>query len=252
MTPNLFLLGAGKCGTTTVHHALSLIPDVHTCKPKEPSFFCSYFNVVGDPISYFNLFDSPARWRCDASHVYFSNPETPPVLKALFPEARFILILRDPVERAFSLFRHNRRLFHRDGRPFELAETFEEALECEDARLADPAFPRTCRQYLWNFAYAESSRFDVQIRRYFDLYPRERFHIATLDELKADPFAYAQSVAGFLDVGLPDGFAYAPKNLSEGGAQMSAKCRAYLEDRLSGVRERTDALAGRPLDWSRG
>ena len=102
MLPNLFILGAGKCGTTSLYHILRQHKDIHVSSIKEPSFFCWYFQVVKDPITYFHLFDSNARYRLEASHVYMSNPETAPVLKALFPQAKFIVTLRNPKKR--SLF----------------------------------------------------------------------------------------------------------------------------------------------------
>jgi len=144
-------------------------------RPKEPSFFCSYFQVVSNPIDYFRLFDSSCRWRGDSSHLYLSNPETAPILHALFPEARFIVILRDPRARAHSLYRHMRRYKHEDGEPLELLESFEEALLAEEHRYTDAGFPRSCRQYFWNFMYCRSGLYDLQLERYFKLYGRDKF-----------------------------------------------------------------------------
>src|SRR5205823_7828937 len=132
--PNLFVLGAGKCGTTTLHNLLSLHPSIVMSKPKEPSFWCRSFQVVKNPMEYFSLFSvrngATAIYRGESSHVYFSNPETAEVIAALFPDAKFIVILRDPMQRAYSLYRHMRRGNH------ESIPTFHEALVKEDERLA--------------------------------------------------------------------------------------------------------------------
>jgi hypothetical protein len=113
--PNLFILGSGKCGTTTLYDIISEHPEISVSKIKEPSFFCSHFQVIKNPIEYFNLFTPPARYLAEASHVYFSNPETATVLRDLFPEAKFLIILRAPKARAQSLYQHMRRTILDDG-----------------------------------------------------------------------------------------------------------------------------------------
>jgi len=162
MLPNVFILGAGKCGTTSLYHILRQHQDIHISSIKEPSFFCSYFQMVKDPITYFRLFNSDARYRLDTSHVYMSNPETAPVLKGLFPQAKFIVILRDPKKRAYSLYLHMRRFNHHDGQPFEDLTDFVAALKAEEERYASATFFENCRQYFWNFMYCRSSLYDQQ------------------------------------------------------------------------------------------
>ena len=183
--PNLFILGAGKCGTTSLHHALSGHPQIHLARVKEPTFFSSGFQIVSNPIDYFNLFPKSEGKRLygEASHAYLSAPEAAPVLRQLFPDARFLLIVRDPVQRAHSLYRHMRRYRH------EHLSTFEKALAAEDARFANPKFRANCPQYFWNYMYVRSSRYDVQLRRYLDLFPRSQFFVLTLGEWAAEPRA---------------------------------------------------------------
>ncbi|WP_298352701.1 sulfotransferase [Rhodoblastus sp.] len=252
LTPNLFILGAGKSGTTTLSVALMRHPDIHLNAVKEPSFFCSYFQVVKNPIDYFNLFDSPARYRVDASHVYLSNPETPPVIRALFPKARFIVILRDPKNRAYSLFRHMRRFTCEDGLPYEDIPDFVTALEKEDERFLSESFLENCRQYFWNYMYCRSSKYDEQIERYLSLFNRSQFHFLSLAELSRDPLSAIKDIAKFLDI------RYAPFrsikswkfNADEAADPRPAAAEKILNAALDGVTQRTDRLVGRKLDWS--
>jgi sulfotransferase family protein len=250
MSPNLFVLGAGKCGTTSLHHILSQFPDVQVTTPKEPSFFCSYFNVVSNPIEYFNLFDQSYTWRCDCSHVYFSNPETAPVISSLFPEARFILIFRDPAQRAYSLYNFMRRHVHADGQPLEQATTFLEALRDEEHRIRDPEFFDNCRQYYWNFLYTESSRYDIQLKRYMDLYDRDRFHFLSLAELSHEPEKSIRKIAAFLQMDFPRKLSLEAKNVAPSHPPICTETASILEERLKGVTSRTDAMTGVDLDWS--
>lgn len=250
-TPNLFILGAGKCGTTSLYELLRRHPDIHVCDPKEPSFFCSHFQVVRNPIDYFRLFDSARRYRVDASHVYFSNPETPPVLHALFPDAKFLIILRDPRARAHSLYRHMRRALLADGQPIETVGRFHDALLLEAMRHRSPEFAATCRHYLWNQLYMRSSCFDEQIARYFALYPRGRFLVMSLAEFHRDAERTTQAVADFLDLdrggfGTGSHVANAAPDQEPYDAASGAMMEAYFGD----LTARVDRLVGRALDWS--
>lgn len=252
MTPNLFILGAGKCGTTTLYDILGQHQDIHVSRIKEPSFFCSYFQVVRDPISYFRLFESKARYRLDASHVYFSNPETAPVLRALFPDARFVIILRHPKNRAYSLYRHMRRSVHADGQAMEEIPDFAAALRAETERYASPEFFANCRHYFWNFMYCRSSYYDEQLSRYLGLFDRAQFCVLTLADLAADPLAATYRIMEFLELDRSDlpRFTFPVSNADEPHANFSEESSSLMEETFAGLIDRTERLVGRQLDWS--
>ena len=250
-TPNLFVLGAGKCGTTSLHRLLNRHPDIMACTPKEPTFFCSYFQVVRDPVGYFNLFDASKRYRVDASHAYLSNPETPPLLRDLFPDAKFLISLRQPKARAHSLFQHMRRALHEDGRPLELVESFHRCLQLEAERFQSPEFLSQCRQYFWNFMYMRSSVYDVQMERYFSLFPRDRFLVMSLAEIQQHPDRIMGSIGEFLGVD-PAGFGprMPTSNFAPAYPGFDPACEALMEAHFGDLTARVDGLVGRPLDWS--
>ena len=253
-TPNHLIMGAGKSGTTSLFDALRHHHDIHAAREKEPTFFVEQFQVIADPLAYFRLFDSPKSYRMEASHAYFSNPSTARTLKSLFPDAKFILTLRDPKRRAHSLFRHMRRLRHAgDGLPLETIADFAEALRAEPDRAVSPAFRDPCRHYLCNFLYARSSRYDLQIERYRQHFDPRQFHILTLAELRADPPRALEGIARFLDID-PAPFATATfpaKNTNPAGNETpSEDAMRILDAELNGVTERMDEIAERKLDWS--
>ena len=131
--------------------------------------------------------------------VYVTNPETAPVLKALFPQAKFIVTLRDPKQRAYSLYLHMRRFKHHDGQPFEDLRDFVAALRAEEERYTSTTFFANCRQYFWNFMYCRSSLYDQQLSRYLSLFDKEQFHVLSLAELATDPISATKKIAAFLD-----------------------------------------------------
>jgi hypothetical protein len=252
MKPNLFILGSGKCGTTSLFNILGRHHEIHASAIKEPCFFCDYFRIVNDENTYYQLFDSPARYRMEASHVYFSNPPTAPALKELFPNAKFIITLRHPKNRAYSLFRHMRRAIHADGQPLEDLPDFAAALRAEAHRYASTSFFKNCRQYFWNFMYCRSSLYDLQLRRYFSLFHRDQFHILSLAELASDPASTTGKIAAFLDLdqaSLPQ-FDFQVSNHGGPYEPFCAKSNKLMDAAFAGLTERTDHLVGRHLDWS--
>jgi Sulfotransferase domain len=217
-------------------------PQIFMSRVKEPSFFCSYFQVVKDPITYFQLFTPAAGQTAigEASHVYLSNPESAAVIHALFPAARFILIFRSPTERAYSLYHWAR---HANLEPLA---TFEEAIEAEGQRYADADFFRKCPQYFWNFMYVRSSYFHLQWQRYLRLYSREQFFALSLNELANDPLHWMQRVFGFL--GVDSTFSPTIEHLNSlAYPPLSAETQRRLDDHFQEVFSATDALAGREL-----
>ena len=247
MAPNLFILGAAKCGTTSLHDYLGQHPDIHACWWKEPTFFNSPFQNVRNPLQYFKLFDSPKRFRLDSSVAYLVNPATPPVLRSLFPNARFIVSLRNPSARAYSLYRNNR------FGEWEDMPTFLEALEAEAERHASVEFLQTCRWDFWTYLYCHSSLYDEQLERYFALFDRKQFHIITLAELSRDPLSTTESILRFLELDPAPArhFKFETKNRHEDTKpSYDPRCDEIMARAFEGLTARTDRLVGRRLDWS--
>lgn len=241
--PNFFILGAGKCGTTSLYHALKQHPQIHLSAIKEPTFFTSGFQVVSNPMQYFRLFpemEGKTRYG-EASHAYFSSFETALVLRQLFPEARFLLILRNPVHRAHSLFQHMKRNGH------ETLATFEQALEEEEFRFADPLFRRNCPQYFWNYMYVRSSRYDLQFGNYLRHFPARQFFVLTLGEWSSDPAHWQREIFVFLGVDPSIRVSTEPQNQAAYLPVLRGETRAMLAERFAGVRERVEARIGRVM-----
>lgn len=106
--PNLFVIGAAKSATTSLWRYLDTHPDVFMAQLKEPHFF-SRGGVDGIPVAktedaYLALFAGAgqAAYRGEASVSYLWDPEAPAAIEAWAAEAKIIVSLRDPVERAYS------------------------------------------------------------------------------------------------------------------------------------------------------
>jgi len=240
--PNFFVLGAGRCGSTTLYSMLRQHPQIFMPKLKEPSFFCSYFQVVKDPISYFNLFTPTEEQFAigEASHVYLSNPGSAKVIHALIPSAKFILIFRNPTERAYSLYHWARKGKH------EPLGSFEEAIEAEEQRYSSAEFFQNCSHYFWNFMYVRSSYFHLQWERYLRFYAPRQFFPLSLNELVSDPLHWIQRIYDFL--GVDRSFAPNVEHLNIGGYEpMPAETKLRLDEQFKEVISATHDLAGRDM-----
>lgn len=194
--PNFFILGAAKSGTTSLYHYLNQHPEIFMSRVKEPTFFCEDFQVVKNPITYFELFDNVKNEKVigEASHAYLSDPKSPRILKALFPNAKFAIILRNPAERAHSLYLHMRKY------NYEKIPTFESALQKEDSRFLSDEFKKSNPQSFYNFMYFRSGLYGEQIKRYFNFFNKDQFIILKMSDLEIDFALTLEKVFLFLGV----------------------------------------------------
>ena len=137
--PNLLIVGAAKCGTTSLHNYLKQHPDIFMSKQKEPHFLINS-DIGEDRIhkaitvleDYEDLFktDSIYKYKGESSVMYLAFPEfsIKNIKKYLDPDVKIIIMLRNPVERAFAGYLHNLRY-----NPSENL-SFEEAFEKSEAR----------------------------------------------------------------------------------------------------------------------
>jgi len=118
--PNLLIVGAAKSGTTSLHNYLNQHNDVFMCNPKEPHFLIN--DEIGiqripigisDKIAYEKLFleGEGLKYRGESSVMYLMYPEIviPKIKEHLGSEVKIVIMLRNPVERAYSGYQHVKR-----------------------------------------------------------------------------------------------------------------------------------------------
>lgn len=199
---NAFIVGAAKSGTTSLYYLLEQHPEVCTPAVKEPNYF-SNISDSGDPAApgagpgddstvwtgslqqYHDLYRPTKQHtlKLDASVSYLYSNTAAKQIAAYDPESRIIMVLRNPIERAFSHYKH----LLRDGRE---TASFEEALELEQSRIAKG----------WEFSWhlTAMGMYSQQIQRYLDHFDARQLHIITLEDLKKDPSAVITDITTFL------------------------------------------------------
>lgn len=217
--PNFLVLGAAKCGTTSLCAALARHPDVFFSEPKEPVFFEREYEQGLDYYweEYFSGWDGQSA--VGEGRVYnLYLPFVPPRIRESLPEARLICILRDPVERAHSHW------WHRVTRGYE-RRSFEEVVREELAELAagDPfqvaGDPETWKRNFFpgtrgthadvrEVRFLEMGHYADQLRRYFDLFPTERLRVLFFEELVPEGDGRAEADPTLRREALRDLFAF--------------------------------------------
>lgn len=203
--PNFFLVGASRAGTTSLWHYLVEHPQVYmpwrSGAEKEPSHFCEltprWARLYRDRDRYLELFNEATDQHLaigEASTPYLVAPEAPARIRRAYPDAKIIMVLRNPAERAYSLYRFLCVI------GAEWATTFEKALSLEPERMADERFMRENRLWYGLFQYFNSGLYSAQVARYLEAFPREQVEIILYDDLQADSLGTVQRVYRFLGV----------------------------------------------------
>jgi hypothetical protein len=182
----------------------------------------------------------------DDSPYYLFHPLVPGRVAKDLPSAKLIVLLRNPVDRAYSHYNHE----HRRGRE---TLSFEDAMAKEEERLegevermeADRSYVSYAHQ---RFSYLTRGRYADQLERWFDLMPRERFLVMQSEDMFRDPRSAFDRTLEFL--GLPamelEGFDV----FNPGGySSMDGHTRERLEDHYRPHNERLFRLLGNEFDW---
>lgn len=184
MLVDFMIIGAQKCGTTTLAEQLGTHPQICFCQTKEPCYFNQATDWRAGLAAYHSLYKPlPGQLCGEASTTYTFLPEWAETHKRLFeynPQLKLLYIMRHPVERVISNYAHR------------LVRSTVHATPAQ-AVFADPV-------------YLNRSRYGVQLRPYFQLFGREQMKLLVFEEYITDPVTHLQEIADFLGI-QRDGFA---------------------------------------------
>ena len=227
--PQLIIPGAMKAGTTSLFAYLAGHPGLVPAREKEVHYFDMNFHR--GPGWYARQFPrQPAAATglpFESSPYYLFEPRVPARIRDLVPDAKFVVLLRDPVARAFSHYHNNRRL----GRE---PLSFEDALDAEEERLAGEeerllADPRAVSLAHKHFSYVRRGLYAEQLVRWRACFPAERMLVVDAGRLFADPRGVVAEVLAFLGVEPWEPANVAARNEGGHGAAMQAETRERLE-----------------------
>ena len=259
LLPDFIIIGGQKCGTTTLYDNVVKHPMVGKSYRKEVHYFNHNFKrglnwyranfpTVFSKIWRKGFLRQPYKVG-EATPYYIFHPLAAQRAHNLVPNAKLILLLRNPVDRAYSHYQMEVRRGNED------LPTFEEALEKEEARLAnyeaelkkDPLY--YCFSH-HHHAYKGRGRFAEQLAVWDKYYPREQMLILTSSELSAKPTETYNRLFEF--TGLPH-FDLGELKRSNVGKydKMKPETRQYLVDYFRPHNQRLYEMVGRDLGWDK-
>jgi hypothetical protein len=185
--------GAQKSGTTALNYYLKRHPRIALPIKKELHFFDNDDLFAGGNVSYEPLHGMfrptrPGSIAGENTPIYLYWRPSLPRIRNYNPGMNFIVILRNPIERAFSQWNMQRS---REHEPLD----FVDAVQAEGRRIADVA-PKQLRK----FSYLDRGRYADQLERAFRLFPRERFLILKYETFRARQREMVDEVFRFLNL----------------------------------------------------
>lgn len=182
--PNFIIIGAGKCGTTSLHNYLNQHPDIYLCPQKETYFFVpdhirskfQPWGAITNLEDYTNLFRDASQDNIigEISTTYYRHAETAKKIYQIIPQVKIIAILRDPANRAFSDY----QMHFRKGNE---KEDFASIISPEN-RYIKPGF-----------YYSE-------LIPYFEVFPKEQIKILLFTDLVKNPTSFIKDLFEFIEV----------------------------------------------------
>ena len=258
LVPDFIIIGAQKCGTTTLYTNLVKHPWIKPALEKEVHFFdAAYSKGLNWYRAHFpSTFYKQYVWQVyrrtlvtgEASPYYIFYPHAPRRIFETLPQVKLIVLLRNPVDRAYSHYQHQIQR----GRE---TLSFEAALEAEPERLAGEAAKiladggYTSFNHV-HFSYLARGIYADQLAAWREYFSPERMLILNSERFFADSPAVLNQVTGFL--GLPAWQAAELKKRNRGQYEkMEPAARARLVDYFRPHNQRLYDLLGARFDWDR-
>ena len=191
--PDFFLVGAPKCGTTALYAMLGSHPEIFVSPIKEPDYFAADIRaaVLGERATndwsrYLDLFSAaaPTQRVGEGSVSYLASRVAAKAIHEWRPDARILMVLRDPADR---LFAHYRAAVAAGATRAKFPEWLDAAVAREKTETA-PIGP------------VAAGRYGVNVKRYLDVFPSTQIHIVDYEDFVAEPAAALRGIFRFLGV----------------------------------------------------
>ncbi|MDN5790585.1 MAG: sulfotransferase [Micrococcales bacterium] len=256
LAPSFIMVGASRCGTTSLFRALNAHPAVvrptvnkgvryFDLNPtKSWAWYLGHFPLRRTAQARAQGYGPPMAF--EASGYYVVHPYAVPRIATALPDVKLVAMFRDPVERAYSAWKHE------TARGFEW-EPFERALELEDARMLgevermsrNPDYESFCHRHQ---SHRLRGQYADQLERMWAHLPRDQVHVLQSEAFFAEPEHEFNRLLDFLGLPrfLPDAF---DRHNARPSSPMADSVRRRLEDHYAPYNERLEKMLGEQLRW---
>lgn len=257
LLPDYLIIGAAKCGTSSLYEYLVRHPNVDSGVGKEIYFFDLNYNKGTNwyrtffPFSFQRTISKIFAEKFvvgEATPRYLDHPYAPQRIKKIIPNVKLIILLRNPIDRAYShwnmMVGHKRENF-----------SFEDAIKNEKKRISglfekmekDESY--YSREYYW-YGYLDRGIYVKKIKKWMEIFPKNQFLILKSEDLFTDPSEIFKRTQKFLDIPI--------SNLSEYGSfrkgvyknsSMEPKTRKELNEFFQPYNDELYKLIGQNFAW---
>lgn len=249
--PDFMIIGTQKGGTTSLYSYLVQHPQIAPVLKKEIHYFSNHYRHGPSWYrAHFPLRSALAAGAVtgEATPYYLYHPHAPARAAKLLPDVKLILLLRDPVERAFSHFNMDKRWFGNGD------ESFEEALAKEESRIGPP-LQRMLQQPQWNSSIVQNCSllergiYLPQILRWAQHYPRESMLILKSEDFFHNANALTRQVWEFLGLQVQPLADDTAQNTGTYNKTLAPETEARLRDYFQPHNEALYEYIGRDMGW---
>ena len=257
--PDFLIIGAQKCGTSSLYFNLCRHPQIRPAFTKEVHFFDNNFDKGA--IWYRKHFHTTLYKKTaekingekiitgESSPAYLFNPNVPARVKELMPGTKLIVCLRNPVDRAYSHYNHYKRQGLENLSFQDAIDKEEERLKGEfDKILADKNY------YSFNYnhySYKARGIYIEQLMRWMEIFPRSQILVIRIEDYYNNPDAEYKKVLDFMNIKNWSFPRYRKYNYGGGYIKMEESIRKKLVDFFRPYNQRLYDLLGRNLMWDK-
>ena len=246
--PHFLIVGTMKSGTSSLYRYLVQHPQVFAAYRKEVHYF-ELGHYEGKSRSWYRAhFPLKSRLRDgavtgEATPGYIYRPGSVELMAKLVPEAKLIVLLRDPVERTISHYFHQLRMGRENL-------DIEKAMEVEEQRLAEAGPAGDGLRVYMHASYKRRSIYADQIENLWRHFPRKQVLVQGSGSLFKEPSKAVTQALEFLGIEQPmKNLVASVKNKASNRTEVSARLRQELEEFFAPHNERLFKLLGGELDW---
>jgi ubiquinone/menaquinone biosynthesis C-methylase UbiE len=207
-TPTYLIIGAAKCGTSSLHEYLMQHPDVGKVLTKQLHFFDQFYDrgiewyKVCLPFIWQKFFTEKLLKKNyatgEATAHYINHPSAPKRVAEILPNVKIIVMLRNPIDRTYSHYQmelnnNNENLSFEDAISAEPNRIKDELIEFEkNESFSGKNFPHR--------AYVSGSKYAEQLKKWFKYFPKEQFHFVKAEDFNNNPSQVYNDVLKFLNL----------------------------------------------------
>jgi hypothetical protein len=195
--PNFFIIGAPKCGTTALSEYLRTHPNVFITRPKEPRYFAEdiYRPITNlrDYLALYSAVSTDHKAVGEGSATYLISKVAAKSIKEFSPNAKLIVMVRNPIKMIPSL--HSQMLISFE----EDVKDFEQAWQLQQKRSVGDNIPKTCRQPIF-LQYAYAGRLGAQLERLFQVFDTSQIKVIVFDDFVSSTKQVYEETLSFLGV----------------------------------------------------